>query len=91
MAEPSKADLAVAHFTNRKVTTIVTRTWDAFLQVSKEWETLSADELVAIGFNLLMNITVLPLEDMARDRNEMREEIARELYSLVMKGSERVN
>jgi hypothetical protein len=91
MAEHSKADLAVAHFANRKVATIVTQTWEAFVKASQEWERLSAEELVGIGFNLLMNITVLPLEEMARDRNEMREEIAKELYSLVMKGSEGVN
>lgn len=89
--EPSKADLAVAHFTNRKVTHIVERTYRAFREIIKEYETLSADEIFAIGVNLFMHTTIRPLEKMSDRPSELRKELASQLALMMEKGSDEGN
>ncbi len=80
-------DLLVARHTHRKVDRIVEKTFEAFRSVAEGYGTLSPDELVAIGVNLFMNITVLPLERMATSPVRMRNQLCKELVKIIRRGS----
>lgn len=76
-------DMLMARHARRKVEDIVDKTYRAFREIVGEYGTISADEILAIGFNLLVAITISPLEQMSRDKKTMRREIMAQLKSLM--------
>lgn len=88
---PSKADLAVAHYNHRKVDEIVRKAYREFHAIIKEYGTLSADQIFAIGINLLMNTTILPLERMSDRPRELRKELAQQASLMIEKGTDEVS
>ena len=86
--ESNDADLAVAHFVNRKCSVIIEKSYRAFRNIIREYETLSADEIFAIGVNLFMATTLRPLEKMSDRPAELRKELSAQLALMIEKGSE---
>lgn len=89
--KPSKADLAVAHFDNRKVEEIVKKTYREFHRIIEGYGTLSADQIFAIGVLLFQNITIRPLERMSDRPSELRKELAQQLALMLEKGTDEVS
>ena len=87
----TKDDLAVAHFDNRKVDEIVRKTYLEFRKIIDKYGTLSADQIFAIGVNLFMNVTVLPLERMSNYPMELRKQLAQQLALMLEKGTDEVS
>ncbi len=83
-------DLLAKH-TRRKVEKIVESTAKAFRQAAEEYGTLSADEILAIGVNLMMQLTVAPLEKMAQDPAQMRHEVIKMMLAMIEQGGEEMN
>lgn len=75
----------------RKVETIVESTTKAFRQAADEYGTLSAGEILAIGVNLMMKLTVTPLEKMAADPAQMRQEVVKMILAMIEQGGEDIN
>ena len=75
----------------RKVETIVESTTKAFRQAAGEYGTLSADEILAIGVNLMMQLTIAPLEKMAADPAQMRKEVVKMMLAMIEQGGEDIN
>lgn len=73
-----KADELIQHYSSRKVNAIVEKTMSAFRSAISEHDMLGVDEAFSIGFALFMNTVVLPMEQMATDKDAVRKEIARE-------------
>lgn len=84
--EPSSLDMFMARHSRRKVEQIVQKTYDAFVKASEEYGTLSADELVALGVNLFMNVTVMPMEKLTDKPVRMRCELAKQVALMIRKG-----
>ena len=89
--EPSVADLLIARRTKRKVDGVVTKTYRQFRKIIAEEETLSVDEILAIGINLLMMVMVRPLEKMSADPRAMRMELVKQCMLIIEAGSEERN
>ena len=83
MSKSNEADLAVAHYENRKCAEIVARTYHAFLRALEEYGTLSAEDAMVIGYSLFRNVTVRPLERMSNDPQALRREIAQYMAELI--------
>ena len=87
----SQADLAVAHYDNRKVNQIVEKTYREFRRIIDEYGTLSADQIFAIGVLVFENITIRPLERMSDRPSELRKELAQQLTLMLEKGTDEVS
>ncbi len=90
-AELTQTDLLMARHTRRKVDDIVGKTYRQFRKIIAEYEILSADEIFAIGVNLVMMTTIRPLEKMTNDPVLMREEIARQFALFIERGTAEPN
>lgn len=84
--EPSKADLAVAHYTRRKCSDIVEKTLAAFLTASAQWGSLSLDERFGIALTLTMAIAVEPWEKASTDPVKIRKELGRQFRHYIELG-----
>jgi hypothetical protein len=92
MPKPSKTDLTVARYTARKVDSIVLATYKRFYSAIEEYGTLAPDELLAIGLNLFMKITVEPMEKLSPNPKEMRRQLIAQLGKMIkQEGDEVVN
>lgn len=87
----NRTDDLMARRAKRKVEKIVESTSKAFRQAADEYGTLSADEILAIGVNLLMKLTVAPLEKLAADPAQMRKEVAKMMMAMIEQGGEALN
>ena len=89
--EPTPTDLLMARHARRKVDAIVTKTYREFRKIIREYETLSADEIFAIGVNLTMLTTVLPLEKMTDVPAQLRAEITKQFALFIERGTVETN
>ena len=77
---------------NRKITRIVEKTYREFMKaVAHEGGLTQVDEIVSVGYSLLMNTTVIPLEILSPDKPAMRRELAAQFAMLIEKGTEEGN
>ncbi len=89
--EPTPTDLLMARHAHRKVDAIVSKTYREFRKIIREYETLSADEIFAIGVNLVMMTTVRPLEKMTTNPALLRAEIAKQFALFIERGTAETN
>lgn len=83
MQKPNQADLSVAHFTKRKCDALVGAAMRGFRTEMTKWETVSLEELIAVGTSLFMEITVRPAERMSNNANRMRYHLRKVLTDLI--------
>ena len=86
---PNDLDLLMARAAHRKVERVVQATMAAFFAAIEQEGTLSADEIVAVGINLIMNVMVAPMEKMSAKPREMRIELARQVRLMIERGTAR--
>ena len=84
----NRSEELTARYTRRKIERIVQKTCRAHWEAIKEYGTLSADEILAIGVNLMMTLTVAPLEKLAVEPAEMRRQVVQQMMLMVEKGSD---
>lgn len=81
-------DQLMARHTRRKVESISGDTIAAFRLAIKEYGSLSAEELLAIGTQVIMQITILPLERMSDRPLQMRNAMSKVFTKLIKMGSD---
>ena len=86
--KPETPDHLMARHTRRKVEHIASDTIAAFRLAIREYGTLSADELMAIGTEVIMQITILPLERLSDRPLQMRNAMSKVFAKLIKMGSE---
>ena len=74
---------AVRRHQKRKVENIVTRTYQAFHDEIAIYGTLSAEEIMTIGLNLIEEIMIKPLQRMSSDPALMRQSVVYQIATLV--------
>lgn len=72
----------------RKCEDVSAKTIAAYKHAIEEYGSMSAEDLVAVAANVLMNIAILPLERMSDRPLQMRNAMARHFAKLIKMGSE---
>jgi hypothetical protein len=90
-SQPTKADLLIGRYSANKVETIVKAAYDAFYKLARDYESLSADEIFAIGYNFLYLVMVQSLEKMSSDPHEMRVVLGQQIALMLERGQEQGN
>lgn len=74
---------SVRKWQKRKVENICNKTYEAFHKEIEVYGSLSAEEIMTIGLNLIESIMIKPLQRMSNDPAVMRQSVVYQIAALV--------